>query len=83
MPIRILLVEDDAHICNTVKTFLSEAGRSGLGLTIVRNANGSLRLREIVYNIFLFIPLGVYICMLKGEWSFIKNAHGYRSILIV
>ncbi len=26
MPIRILLVEDDAHICNTVKTFLSEAG---------------------------------------------------------
>ncbi len=26
MPIRILLVEDDEHICNTVKTFLSEAG---------------------------------------------------------
>jgi len=26
MPIRILLVEDDEHICNTVKAFLSEAG---------------------------------------------------------
>lgn len=26
MLIRILLVEDDEHICNTVKTFLSEAG---------------------------------------------------------
>lgn len=26
MSIRILLVEDDEHICNTVKTFLSEAG---------------------------------------------------------
>lgn len=26
MGIRILLVEDDEHICNTVKTFLSEAG---------------------------------------------------------
>lgn len=26
MDIRILLVEDDEHICNTVKTFLSEAG---------------------------------------------------------
>lgn len=26
MPIQILLVEDDEHICNTVKTFLSEAG---------------------------------------------------------
>ena len=28
MPIRILLVEDDEHICNTVKTFLCEAGYS-------------------------------------------------------
>ncbi|MDR1620379.1 MAG: response regulator, partial [Clostridiales bacterium] len=26
MSIRILLVEDDEHICNTVKAFLSEAG---------------------------------------------------------
>ncbi len=26
MDIRILLVEDDEHICNTVKTFLSEVG---------------------------------------------------------
>ncbi|WII35270.1 response regulator transcription factor [Paenibacillus thiaminolyticus] len=26
MSIRILLVEDDEHICNTVKTFLTEAG---------------------------------------------------------
>ena len=26
MDIKILLVEDDEHICNTVKTFLSEAG---------------------------------------------------------
>lgn len=26
MPIRILLVEDDEHICNTVKAFLFEAG---------------------------------------------------------
>lgn len=26
MSIKILLVEDDEHICNTVKTFLSEAG---------------------------------------------------------
>jgi two-component system response regulator VanR len=26
MPIRILLVEDDEHICNTVKTFLSDVG---------------------------------------------------------
>lgn len=36
--------------------------------------NGIILLREIIYNILLFIPLGIYICMLKDEWSFIKKA---------
>lgn len=35
--------------------------------------NGVILLREIVYNILLFIPLGIYICMLKSEWSFVKK----------
>ncbi|AGA67852.1 glycopeptide antibiotics resistance protein [Desulfitobacterium dichloroeliminans LMG P-21439] len=35
--------------------------------------NGVLVLREIVYNIIFFIPLGIYICMLKGAWSFKKK----------
>lgn len=38
------------------------------------DANGSLLLREIIYNIFLFIPLGIYICMLKSGWPFMKKA---------
>ncbi|MBE6904901.1 MAG: teicoplanin resistance protein VanZ [Ruminococcaceae bacterium] len=35
--------------------------------------NGVILLREIVYNILLFIPLGIYICMLKSEWPFVKK----------
>jgi glycopeptide antibiotics resistance protein len=32
--------------------------------------NGNLILWEMVNNILLFIPLGVYLCMLKGKMSF-------------
>jgi len=35
--------------------------------------NGVILLREIIYNILLFIPLGIYICMLQSEWPFIKK----------
>lgn len=35
--------------------------------------NGAILLREIIYNIILFIPFSVYICMLKGEWPFMKK----------
>lgn len=35
--------------------------------------NGAMILREIIYNILLFIPLGIYICMLKSQWPFIKK----------
>jgi len=35
--------------------------------------NGVLVLREIVYNILLFVPLGVYICMIKSDGSFRKR----------
>lgn len=37
------------------------------------NEHGVLVLREIVYNILLFVPLGVYICMLTSDWSFKKK----------
>lgn len=36
--------------------------------------SGALLLREIIYNIIIYMPLGIYICMLKGEWPFIKKA---------
>ena len=35
--------------------------------------NGVLILREIMQNILLFIPLGIYICMLKSKWAFTKK----------
>ncbi|HEX7056806.1 MAG TPA: VanZ family protein [Bacilli bacterium] len=34
--------------------------------------NGVLNLREIIYNILLFIPLGVYISLLT-KWSFMRK----------
>lgn len=36
--------------------------------------NGVISLGEIIGNILVFIPLGIYICMLKSKWSFAKKA---------
>lgn len=35
--------------------------------------NGIIRFSEIRVNILAFIPLGIYICMLKAPWSFAKK----------
>jgi glycopeptide antibiotics resistance protein len=35
--------------------------------------NGVIRFGEIRNNILAFIPLGIYICMLKAPWSFVKK----------
>lgn len=35
--------------------------------------NGVILYREVIYNILLFIPLGIYICMLKSKWPFMKK----------
>jgi glycopeptide antibiotics resistance protein len=35
--------------------------------------NGNLLLREMLDNLLLFIPLGVYICMRKGKRSLIRK----------
>lgn len=36
-------------------------------------ANGKIYINEIINNILVFVPVGVYICMLKPDWSFIKK----------
>jgi glycopeptide antibiotics resistance protein len=36
--------------------------------------NDNFLLREILSNTLIFMPFGVYISMLKGEWTFIKKA---------
>jgi glycopeptide antibiotics resistance protein len=35
--------------------------------------NGVLIWREIMNNIIIFIPSGIYICMFKNEWSFVRK----------
>lgn len=35
--------------------------------------NGVLRFSEIRVNILAFIPLGIYLCMLKAPWPFVKK----------
>lgn len=35
--------------------------------------NGQISLREIIYNIFVFVPMGIYISMCKSSWSFVKK----------
>lgn len=35
--------------------------------------NGNIQLDEIIKNILIFVPFGIYICMLEPKWSFIKK----------
>lgn len=35
--------------------------------------NGQLELREIIFNVLVFVPFGVYISMFKANWSFLKK----------
>jgi len=44
------------------------------------DGEGALVLREIIQNMLLFIPLGVYICMLKSKWTFVKKVLSIFSL---
>ena len=35
--------------------------------------NGRIYINEIIDNILVFIPLGIYICMLKENWSILRK----------
>ncbi|MCC0658502.1 glycopeptide resistance protein VanZ1 [Clostridioides sp. ES-S-0123-01] len=35
--------------------------------------NNRVDISEIILNVAIFIPFGIYVCMLKEEWSFIKK----------
>jgi len=37
------------------------------------NVNNQIYFNEIIYNVFAFIPFGIYIGMLKPSWSFLKK----------
>ena len=36
--------------------------------------SGAIDWREITQNILIFVPLGIYISMLKGSWPFVRKA---------
>lgn len=35
--------------------------------------NGKLDISEIIYNLLIFVPYGIYISMLKPDWSFLSK----------
>lgn len=35
--------------------------------------NDRVDISEIILNVAIFVPFGIYVCMLKEEWSFIKK----------
>ncbi|MFL8709297.1 VanZ family protein [Clostridioides sp. GD02377] len=35
--------------------------------------NNRVDISEIILNVVVFAPFGIYLCMLKGEWGFIKK----------
>ena len=35
--------------------------------------NGKIDISEIINNIVVFIPVGIYICMLKNDWPILKK----------
>ncbi len=37
------------------------------------DGSGVIRFAEIRVNILAFIPLGIYVCMLKSKWPFVKK----------
>ncbi|HBE9317395.1 TPA: glycopeptide resistance protein VanZ1 [Clostridioides difficile] len=35
--------------------------------------NNRVDISEIILNVVIFVPFGIYVCMLKEKWSFIKK----------
>ncbi|MBY2478519.1 VanZ family protein [Clostridioides difficile] len=35
--------------------------------------NNKVDISEIILNVVVFVPFGIYLCMLKEEWSFLKK----------
>ncbi|MEL7624929.1 MAG: response regulator transcription factor [Clostridiales bacterium] len=62
MPIRILLVEDDEHICNTVKIFLSEAGYE-----VDACMNGDEAYTRFYENIYQLVILDIMLPGMSGH----------------
>jgi glycopeptide antibiotics resistance protein len=44
--------------------------------------NGGFRYSEVVDNVLVFVPLGIYICMLKRHWSFVRKIVAIIAITV-
>jgi len=47
------------------------------------DADGNFILSEVIQNILIFIPFGIYICMLEDEWSFKKKAFAVIGLTLI
>jgi len=45
--------------------------------------NGNLVLSEVIQNVLIFIPFGIYLCMLKDEWPFIKKTYAVIGLTLI
>jgi glycopeptide antibiotics resistance protein len=43
---------------------------------------GVLRYGELIENVLIFVPFGIYICMVKGNWSFWKKTLLFLAVTV-
>lgn len=45
--------------------------------------NGKIDMKEIIYNVIVFIPFGIYICMINNKWSLLKKILPIASVSLI
>lgn len=45
--------------------------------------NDQIDIGEIIYNMFAFIPFGIYISMLRPSWSFLKKIVPIAGVSVI
>lgn len=45
--------------------------------------NGKIDMKEIIYNVIVFIPFGIYICMINSKWSLLKKILPVASVSLI
>lgn len=67
--------------------FSYQSSQSGRVLNLIPFAgsfskNGAFRYSEVVDNVLVFVPLGIYLCMLKRHWSFARKIIAIIAITV-
>ncbi|MCR8746898.1 VanZ family protein [Romboutsia lituseburensis] len=45
--------------------------------------NGKIDIKEIIYNVIVFIPFGIYICMINNKWSLLNKILPIASVSFI